>query len=241
MSHLTLVTGGTRGIGEAISMEMKEAGYNVVASYAGNDAAAKAFNERTGIPTYKFDVSDFEQCQSFVKQIENDNGGPIEILINNAAVTRDTTFHKMALDQWQDVIQTNLGSCFNMCRSVIEGMRARGFGRIVNIGSLNGQAGQVGQSNYAASNAGLVGFRRALALENAAKGVTVNVVSPGYTDTEMLRAVPEKIRQRLIANIPMGRLGMPHDVARSVLYLVGDDADWITGATLSVNGGQRMA
>ncbi len=239
MTRVAVVTGGTRGIGEAISIELKEAGYNVAATYAGNDDAARAFSSKTGISVYKFDVGIFDQCQENVAKIESDLG-PIEVLINNAGITRDGTLQKMSPARWEEVIRTNLTSCYNMCRCVIEGMRERGFGRIVNIGSVNGQAGQYGQVNYASAKSGIHGFTKALALEGASKGITVNAVAPGYVSTDMVRAVPEKILQKIIATIPAGRLGDPHDIARAVLFLVADDADFMTGSTLSINGGQHM-
>ena len=239
MSRVAVVTGGTRGIGEAVSVSLKEAGYNVAASYAGNDEAAQKFTEKTGIPTYKFDVSDFDACKAAVERIEADLG-PVDVLVNNAGITKDGTMHRMSFDQWNAVIQTNLSSCFNMSRSVIEGMRERGFGRIVNIGSVNGQAGQYGQVNYAAAKSGIHGFTKALAQEGAAKGITVNAIAPGYVLTDMVRAVPEKVLEKNIATIPVGRLGDPNDIARSVLFLVADDAGFITGSTLSINGGQHM-
>ena len=239
MGRTALVTGGTRGIGEAISIALKDAGYQVAANYGGNDAAAQAFTAKTGIRTYKFDVGDYDAVTAGVAQIENDLG-PIEVLVNNAGITRDGTLHKMAPAQWQQVIQTNLTSCFNTCRAVIEGMRERRFGRIVNIGSVNGQAGQYGQVNYAAAKSGIHGFTKALALEGAGRGITVNAIAPGYVDTEMVRAVPQPVLEKIIATIPVGRLGKPEDIARSVLFLVADDAGFVTGSTLSINGGQHM-
>ncbi|MGI9319759.1 MAG: acetoacetyl-CoA reductase [bacterium] len=239
MSRVAVVTGGTRGIGEAISVDLKKAGYNVVATYAGNEQSAKEFTGQTGIPTYKFDVSDFEACKAAINTIEADVG-PIEVLVNNAGITRDGTMHRMDFDQWNSVIQTNLSSCFNMSRGVIEGMRERGFGRIVNIGSINGQAGQYGQVNYAAAKSGIHGFTKALAQEGAAKGITVNAIAPGYVLTDMVKAVPEKVLDKIIATIPVGRLGDPHDIARGVLFLVGDEAGFITGSTVDINGGQHM-
>jgi acetoacetyl-CoA reductase len=239
MAKTALVTGGTRGIGEAISVALKEAGYQVAANYGGNDQAAALFTERTAIPAYKFDVADFDAVADGIRRIEEDLG-PVDVLINNAGITRDGTLHKMGHEQWQQVIDTNLGSCFNCARAVIDGMRERGFGRIVNIGSINGQAGQYGQVNYAAAKSGIHGFTKALAQEGAAKGITVNAVAPGYVDTEMVRAVPENVLQKIIARIPVGRLGKPEDIARSVLFLVADEAGFITGTTLSVNGGQHM-
>ncbi len=239
MSRVAIVTGGTRGIGEAISVGLKEAGYSVAATYAGNDEAAARFSEKTGIPAFKFDVADFEQCAAAVEKIAADLG-PVEILVNNAGITRDGTLHRMSFDQWNSVIQTNLSSCFNMCRCVIDGMRERGFGRIVNIGSVNGQAGQYGQVNYAAAKSGIHGFTKALAQEGAAKGVTVNAIAPGYIDTDMVRAVPEKVLEKIISGIPVGRLGHTDEIARGVLFLVADEAGFITGSTLSINGGQHM-
>src|SRR5919109_2637467 len=237
--RIAIVTGGTRGIGEAISVALKKAGYKVAANYGGNDAAAQAFSQKYGIPSYKFDVSDFKQCQDAIKKITEELG-PVEIVVNNAGITRDGTLHKMTAEMWGQVVATNLGSCFNMCRCVIDSMRARNFGRIVNIGSINGQAGQYGQVNYAAAKSGIHGFTKALAQEGAAKGITVNAVAPGYVDTEMVRAVPADVLEKIIARIPVGRLGKAEDIARAVLFLVADEADFITGSTLSVNGGQHM-
>ena len=237
--RLALVTGGTRGIGEAISDALKQNGYKVVANYGHNDERAKAFSDRTGIPTFKFDVRDFDSVSASIKAIE-DEYGAVDVLVNNAGITRDSTLHRMAAEYWQQVIETNLGSCFNTSRAVIEGMRERRFGRIVNIGSINGQAGQYGQVNYAAAKSGIHGFTKALAQESAAHGVTVNAVAPGYVDTDMVRAVPPDVLEKIISRIPVGRLGQPQDIARTVLFLVSDDADFITGSTLSVNGGQHM-
>jgi len=239
MGRVALVTGGSRGIGEAISLALKDAGYRVVATYAGNDEKAKQFSEQTGIPTYKFDVGDYDACQAAVAQIESDVG-PVEVLVNNAGITRDSTMHKMTYQQWNEVIQTNLTSCFNMCHAVLNGMRERGFGRIVNIGSINGQAGQYGQVNYAAAKSGIHGFTKALAQEGAAKGITVNAVAPGYIATEMVRAVPENVLEKIVARIPVGRLGEASEIARGVAFLVADEAGFITGSTLSINGGQHM-
>jgi len=239
MARTALVTGGTRGIGEAICIALKDAGYQVAANYGGNDQAAQAFTERTGIPAYKFDVADFDAVADGIKRIEQDVGA-VDVLVNNAGITRDGTLHKMRPDQWQQVIDTNLGSCFNCARAVIEGMRERSFGRIVNIGSINGQAGQYGQVNYAAAKSGIHGFTKALAQEGAAKGITVNAVAPGYVDTDMVRAVPANVLEKIIARIPVGRLGKPEDIARAVLFLVADEAGFVTGTTLSVNGGQHM-
>lgn len=237
--RVALVTGGTRGIGRAISEGLKAAGYKVAANYGGNDEAAKKFTEETGIAAYKFDVASYEDVERGCAQITADLG-PIEIVVNNAGITRDTTLHRMSFDQWDAVIQTNLASCFNTCRAVIDSMRDRGFGRIVNIGSINGQAGQYGQVNYAAAKSGIHGFTKALAQEGAAKNITVNAIAPGYVDTDMVRAVPHHVLEKIIAKIPMGRLGRADDIARGVLFLVADNADFITGATLSINGGQHM-
>ncbi|WP_297187828.1 acetoacetyl-CoA reductase [uncultured Porticoccus sp.] len=239
MPKVALVTGGTRGIGEVIAIELKEAGYLTVANYGGNDERAREFRERTGIPTYKFDVSDFDACKNGIETIERDIG-PVSILVNNAGITRDGTLHKMSRQSWQEVLDTNLGSCFNMSRCVIEGMRERRFGRIVNIGSLNGQAGQYGQVNYAAAKSGIHGFTKALALEGAGMGITVNAVAPGYVETDMVRAVPAAVLEKIVARIPVGRLGSAHDIARGVLFLVSDESGFITGSTLSINGGQHM-
>jgi acetoacetyl-CoA reductase len=241
MARMALVSGGTRGIGAAISVALKEAGYQVAANYGGNDEAAGKFKEQTGIPVYKWDVSDFQACQDGIARVEADLG-PIEVLVNNAGITRDTTLHRMKLEQWSDVIRTNLDSVFNMTRGVIEGMRERGFGRIVNISSINGQKGQFGQSNYAAAKAGLIGFTKAVAQENAAKGITVNAIAPGYIGTEMVRAVPEDVlKSKILPLIPVGRLGEPEEVGRCVVFLASDEAGFITGSTLSANGGQYMA
>jgi acetoacetyl-CoA reductase len=239
MARVAVVTGGTRGIGRAISMTLKHAGYNVAVNYRGDDRAARQFNEETGIPVFKFDVADFNACVEGVKQIEAQLG-PIEVLVNNAGITRDATMHRMNYEQWNAVIQTNLSSCFNMSRVVIEGMRARSFGRIVNIGSINGQAGQYGQVNYAAAKSGIHGFTKALAQEAAARGITVNALAPGYVNTDMVRAVPADALEKIIARIPAGRLGKAEDISRALLFLVADDADFIIGSTLSVNGGQHM-
>ncbi|MDJ0684424.1 MAG: acetoacetyl-CoA reductase [Alphaproteobacteria bacterium] len=239
MGRVALVTGGTRGIGAAISTGLKEAGYTVAANYGGDDATANAFKEATGIAVYKFDVSDYEAVQAAVAQIESDLG-PVEIVVNNAGITRDGTMHRMSQENWQKVIDTNLGSCFNTCRAVIDGMRERGFGRIVNIGSINGQAGQYGQVNYAAAKSGIHGFTKALAQEGAAKGITVNAIAPGYIDTDMVRAVPPNVLEKIIAKIPVGRLGQASEIARGVLFLVSDEGGFVTGSTLSINGGQHM-
>ncbi|MYK58820.1 MAG: acetoacetyl-CoA reductase, partial [Rhodospirillaceae bacterium] len=238
MARVALATGGTRGIGEAISIALKDAGCKVAANYGGNDERAKEFSDRTGIGVYKFDVGDFEAVAAGVARIEADLG-PIDILVNNAGITRDGTMHRMPYDNWDDVIRTNLTSCFNCSRAVIEGMRARKFGRIVNIGSINGQGGQYGQVNYAAAKSGIHGFTKALAQEGAAQGITVNAIAPGYVDTDMVRAVPQKVLERIIQRIPVGRLGNAKDIARGVVFLTGEDADFITGSTLSINGGQH--
>ena len=239
MGRVALVTGGTRGIGEAISLALKAAGHKVVANYGGNDEAARAFTERTGIPAVKFDVSDFAAVQAAVNAIAQEHG-PIDIVVNNAGITRDGTLHRMTQEAWQAVIDTNLGSCFNLCRAVIDSMRARKFGRIVNIGSINGQAGQYGQVNYAAAKSGIHGFTKALAQEGARFGITVNAIAPGYVDTDMVRAVPADVLTKIISRIPMGRLGQAADIARGVVFLTADNADFITGSTLSINGGQHM-
>ncbi len=239
MARVALVTGGTRGIGEAICVALKDAGYKVAANYGGNEEAAAKFTKATGIPAYRWDVGDFGACQEGVQSVAEDLG-PVEILINNAGITRDGTMHKMTFEQWDAVIRTNLTSCFNMCRSVIDGMRQAGFGRIVNIGSVNGQAGQYGQVNYASAKSGIHGFTKALAQEGAAKGITVNAVAPGYIGTDMVRAVPEKVLEKIIARIPVGRLGEASEIARGVLFLVADEAGFVTGSTMSINGGQHM-
>jgi acetoacetyl-CoA reductase len=237
--RVAIVTGGTRGIGKAVSVALKDAGYKVAAVYGGNDEVAKACTAETGIAAYKWDVSDFEACRAGVAAVVKQLG-PVDVLVNNAGITRDGTMHKMTFEQWNAVIQTNLGSCFNMCRCVIEGMRERKFGRIVNIGSINGQAGQYGQVNYAAAKSGIHGFTKALAQEGAPIGITVNAIAPGYIDTEMVRAVPPNVLEKIVARIPVGRLGNAHEIARGVLFLVADDAGFITGSTLSINGGQHM-
>ncbi|MGQ9371499.1 acetoacetyl-CoA reductase [Azospirillum sp. ST 5-10] len=239
MARVAVVTGGTRGIGEAICVTLKNAGYKVAANYAGNDEKAKEFSSRTGISVYKFDVSNFDACKDGCAKITAELG-PIEVLVNNAGITRDGVMHRMTYQQWEDVIHTNLSSCFNMCRNVIDGMRERGFGRIVNIGSINGQAGQYGQVNYAAAKSGIHGFTKALAQESAAKGITVNAIAPGYIDTDMVRAVPANVLEKIVARIPVGRLGRAEEIAKAVLYLVDDENGFMTGSTLSINGGQHM-
>ena len=241
MARVALVTGGTRGIGAAISIALKDGGYDVAATYAGNEEAANNFKAETGVPVYKWDVGDFDSCQAGITQVENDLG-PIDVLVNNAGITRDGMLHKMEPDNWTAVIRTNLDSVFNMTRCVIEGMRGRGFGRIINISSVNGQKGQMGQSNYAAAKAGLIGFTKSVAQENAFKGITVNVIAPGYIATEMVRAVPKEVLDsKIIPQIPVGRLGEAEEIGRCVLFLAADEAGFITGSTLSANGGQYMA
>ena len=241
MARVALVTGGTRGIGAAISKALKSAGYQVAANYGGNDEAARKFKSETGIPVYKFDVSDPAACEAGIKAVESELG-PVDVLVSNAGITRDGMFHRMTFDQWQAVIRTNLDSMFTMTRPVIDGMRSRGFGRIIIISSVNGQKGQIGRTNYSAAKAGVVGFAKALAQENANKGVTVNVIAPGYIATEMVQAVPEEVlKSKILPQIPVGRLGEADEIARSVLFLAGDDAGFITGSTLTVNGGQYMA
>jgi acetoacetyl-CoA reductase len=239
MARVALVTGGTRGIGAAISKALKAAGRTVIASYAGNEQAAEVFSKETGIKVLKFDAANFEACQSAVEMITKEFG-PIEILVNNAGITRDATLAKMTREMWDAVLDTNLGSCFNLCKLTFDGMRAAKFGRIVNIGSINGQAGQYGQVNYASAKSGIHGFTKALAQEGARFGITVNAIAPGYVDTDMVRAVPEDVLQKIIARIPVGRLGRAEDIARGVAFLTADEADFITGSTLSINGGQHM-
>tara|TARA_R100000005_G_C5003221_1_gene211313 strand:+ start:8881 stop:9603 length:723 start_codon:yes stop_codon:yes gene_type:complete len=239
MSRVAIVTGGTRGIGEAISIMLKDKGYKVAANYGGNDERAKEFSNRTGIPAYKWDVSDFDACAEGVAKVKAELG-PIEILVNNAGITRDGTLHRMSHESWQKVIDTNLGSCFNMCRVTIDDMRAAKFGRVINIGSINGQAGQYGQVNYAAAKSGIHGFTKAMAQEGAAQGITVNAIAPGYIDTDMVAAVPENVLAKIVAGIPVGRLGKASEIARGVCFLAADEAGFITGSTLSINGGQHM-
>jgi acetoacetyl-CoA reductase len=240
MSRVAVVTGGSRGIGAAISKALKAAGYKVAATYAGNDDAANAFKKESGIPVYKWDVSNTEACAAGLKQVEADLG-PIEVLINNAGITRDSAFHRMTAEHWHAVINTNLNSLFNMTRPVIEGMRARKFGRIINISSINGQKGQFGQTNYSAAKAGDLGFTKALAQESAKLGITVNAICPGYIATEMVMAVPQDVREKsIIPQIAVGRLGEAEEIARCVVFLASDDAGFITGSTLSANGGQYM-
>ncbi len=237
MARVALVTGGTRGIGEAISLALKAEGYTVAASFAGNEEAAKAFTEKTGIASYKWDVSDFEACKAGVAKVVADLG-PIDVLVNNAGITRDGQFHKMTAEQWGAVINTNLNSNFNMTRQVIEGMRERKFGRVICISSVNGEKGQFGQTNYSAAKAGEIGFVRALAQESAKFGITVNAIAPGYIGTEMVRAVPAEALTKIVATIPVGRLGTPEDIARCVVFLASDGAGFISGSTISANGAQ---
>jgi len=239
MGRLAIVTGGTRGIGRQISLTLKNSGYKVVANYGGNDEAARKFTEETGIPSMKWDVGSYPACDAAIAKITAEHG-PVEVVVNNAGITRDATLHRMSYQMWEEVIHTNLTSCFNMARLVIDSMRERGFGRIVNIGSINGQAGQYGQVNYAAAKSGIHGFTKALAQEGAAKNITVNAIAPGYVDTDMVRAVPPAVLEKIIAKIPVGRLGRADDIARVVMFLIADEADFITGSTISVNGGQHM-
>jgi acetoacetyl-CoA reductase len=237
--RVAIVTGGTRGIGEAISIMLRDTGYRVAAGYGGDEGKARQFTEDTGIPAWKWDVGDFDACRTAVGEIEK-TLGPIDVLVNNAGITRDATMHKMTADHWNDVIRTNLTSCFNMCNAVFDGMRSRGFGRIVNIGSINGQAGQYGQVNYAAAKSGIHGFTKALAQEGASRGITVNAIAPGYIDTDMVRAVPPNVLEKIVARIPVGRLGQASEIARGVAFLVADEGGFVTGSTLSINGGQHM-
>lgn len=239
MARVALVTGGTRGIGAAISRALKQQGRTVVASYAGNDEAAKAFNADTGLKVMRFDAGDFAQCQEAVERITAEIG-PIEVLVNNAGITRDSTLSRLTREMWDAVIDTNLGSCFNLCKLTWDGMREKKFGRIVSVGSINGQCGQYGQVNYAAAKSGIHGFTKALAQEGARFGITVNAVAPGYVDTDMVRAVPADVLQKIVARIPVGRLGRAEDIARGIAFLTADDADFITGSTMSINGGQHM-
>ena len=239
MARIALVTGGTRGIGAEISRALKAAGRTVVATYAGNDEAAQGFASETGIAVMKFDAGDYAACEAAIAEVAQAHG-PVEILVNNAGITRDGTMAKMSRDMWDAVIDTNLGSCFNLCKLTFDGMRAAKFGRVVNIGSINGQAGQYGQVNYAAAKSGIHGFTKALAQEGARFGITVNAIAPGYVDTEMVRAVPADVLAKIVARIPMGRLGHAEDIARGVVFLTADDADFVTGSTLSINGGQHM-
>ncbi|HTC11044.1 MAG TPA: acetoacetyl-CoA reductase [Acetobacteraceae bacterium] len=239
MARIALVTGGTRGIGRAISLALKQHGRTVVANYGGNDEAAEAFQAETGIKVWRFDVGDFAACEKAVERITAEVG-PIEILVNNAGITRDGTLARMSRDMWDAVMDTNLGSCYNLCKLTFDAMRAAKFGRVVNIGSINGQAGQYGQVNYAAAKSGIHGFTKALAQEGARFGITVNAIAPGYIDTDMVRAVPADVLQKIVARIPVGRLGHADEIARGVTFLTADDAGFVTGSTLSINGGQHM-
>jgi acetoacetyl-CoA reductase len=240
MARVALVTGGTRGIGAAISVVLKDVGFKVAANYCGNDGAAQEFKATTGIPVFKWDVGNFAACTAGVKDIEGALG-PIDVLVNNAGITRDAMLHKMTLEQWDEVLRVDLGSVFNMTRHVIDGMRDRNFGRVINISSINGQKGQMGQTNYSAAKAGMIGFTKALAQETAKKGITINAVCPGYIDTEMVRAVPPKVLEGIIATIPVGRLGKGEEIAKMCAFLASDDAAFITGATMTVNGAQYIA
>jgi acetoacetyl-CoA reductase len=239
MSRVAIVTGGTRGIGEAISLALRDMGYTVAANYAGNDEKAKAFTERTGIKAYKWDVGDHEACLAGCAQVASELG-PIDVVVNNAGITRDGVLAKMSFDDWNEVMRINLGGCFNMAKATFGGMRERGWGRIVNIGSINGQAGQYGQVNYAAAKSGIHGFTKALAQEGAKFGVTVNAIAPGYIDTDMVAAVPEDVLEKIVAKIPVGRLGHASEIARGVAFLVAEEGGFVTGSTLSINGGQHM-
>jgi acetoacetyl-CoA reductase len=239
MARVAIVTGGSRGIGEAISLELKGMGMKVAANYAGNDDKAREFTQRTGIPTYKWDVADHDACIEGVRRVEADLG-PVDVLVNNAGITRDGTLLKMDRKAWDEVIDVNLGGCFNMAKAVFDGMKSRGFGRIVNIGSINGQAGQYGQVNYAAAKSGIHGFTKALAQEGARFGITVNAIAPGYIDTDMVAAVPEAVLEKIVAKIPVGRLGKASEIARGVGFFCAEDAGFCTGSTMSINGGQHM-
>ena len=239
MARVAIVTGGTRGIGEAISIALRDMGMKVAANYAGNEERAREFTGRTGIAAYKWDVADFDSCQEGVRQVEADLG-PVDVLVNNAGITRDGTMRKMGRQQWDEVIDVNLGGCFNMAKAVFDGMTSRKYGRIVNIGSINGQAAQYGQVNYAAAKSGIHGFTKALAQEGARFGVTVNAIAPGYIDTDMVAAVPEDVLGKIVAKIPVGRLGKAEEIARGVAFLVDENGGFITGSTLSINGGQHM-
>ncbi len=240
MARVALVTGGTRGIGAAIARALQAEGYKVAVNYLGNEAVATKFRKETGIPVFLWSVADYESCTAGIEKVMAELGGPIDVLVNNAGITRDGFMHKMSADQWKAVIDTNLGSCFNMSRNVIEGMRERGFGRIINISSINGIKGQMGQTNYSAAKAGIIGFTKALAQEGASKGITVNAIAPGYIGTDMVAAMAPEIVDKIKAGIPIGRLGTVEEIARAVVFLASDDAGFITGATLNVNGGQYM-
>ncbi len=239
MGKVAIVTGGSRGIGEAICVALKDEGFTVAANYAGNEERAKEFSDRTGIPTYKWDVSDYDACQDGCAKVASDLG-PVDVVVNNAGITRDGTLARMDAQAWKDVIDTNLGGCFNMAKATFPGMLERGWGRIVNIGSINGQAGQYGQVNYAAAKSGIHGFTKALAQEGAKKGVTVNAIAPGYIDTDMVAAVPPPVLEKIVAKIPVGRLGQASEIARGVAFLCSEEGGFVTGSTLSINGGQHM-
>ena len=239
MSRIAIVTGGSRGIGAAVSKALKASGYTVAATFSSNDQKAEEFTEETGIKTYRWDVADYDACASGISKIESDLGF-VDILVNNAGITRDSPFHKMTRDQWTDVMRTNLDGVFNMTHPIWPGMRNRKFGRIINISSINGQKGQFAQTNYSAAKAGDIGFTKALAQEGARAGITVNAICPGYIATEMVMAVPEKIRDSIVAQIPVGRLGQASEIARCVMFLASDEASFITGTTLTANGGQYM-
>ncbi|VXC82115.1 acetoacetyl-CoA reductase [Sphingomonas sp. AX6] len=239
MARVAIVTGGTRGIGEAISLALRDMGMTVAANYAGNDQRAAEFTDRTGIKAYKFDVADYEACQTGIAKIAEELG-PVDVLVNNAGITRDGTILKMTYQMWKEVMDTNLGGCFNTAKAVFPGMRERKWGRIVNIGSINGQAGQYGQVNYAAAKSGIHGFTKALAQEGARAGVTVNAIAPGYIDTDMVAAVPADVLEKIVAKIPVGRLGQANEIARGVAFLCSDEGGFVTGSTLSINGGQHM-
>ena len=239
MARVAIVTGGTRGIGEAISLSLREQGFTVVANYGGNDEKAKAFTDRTGIKAYKWDVGDHQACLDGCAQVESEVG-PVDAVVNNAGITRDGTLHRMSYDDWNEVMRINLGGCFNMAKACFPGMRDRKWGRIVNIGSINGQAGQYGQVNYAAAKSGIHGFTKALAQEGAKFGVTVNAIAPGYIDTDMVAAVPEPVLEKIVAKIPVGRLGQAEEIARGVAFLCSENAGFVTGSTMSINGGQHM-
>jgi acetoacetyl-CoA reductase len=240
MARVAVVTGGTRGIGAAIAKALKAAGYKVASTYHGNEEAAARFKAETAIAVYRWDVGNFEECRAGIARVERELA-PVDVLVNNAGITRDVMLHKMSEQQWREVISTNLDSLFCMTRAVIEGMRARGFGRIINIGSINGQKGQLGQANYAAAKAGVIGLTKTVALENAAKGITCNVIAPGYIRTDMVAAVPEPVLQKIIAQIPVGRLGEAEEIGRCVVFLAADEAGFLTGSTLNVNGGQYLS
>jgi acetoacetyl-CoA reductase len=239
MGRVAVVTGGSRGIGEAISVALRDAGMTVAANYAGNDERASAFSDRTGIRAYKWDVSDFDACVQGISEVEAELG-PVDVLVNNAGITRDGTMKRMTREMWDEVIDTNLGGCFNMAKAVWAGMNERKYGRIVNIGSINGQAGQYGQVNYAAAKSGIHGFTKALAQEGARAGITVNAIAPGYIDTDMVAAVPQDVLDKIVARIPVGRLGRADEIARGVAFLCAEEAGFVTGSTLSINGGQHM-